>query len=209
MRQRFVFIDLETGGGDPKRHPIIQLAAVAVDAAGGVLDTFEVKLKFDFRKAKSLSLRKNHYHPGLWANLAREPVMAAKDFASFLRKHATTPVVSAEGESFHVAQLAAHNAAFDGPFLTAWYDKLGLYLPARRQILCTLQMSLWHCALANADSPTNYRLATLCQFFGIPFHAAEAHEALADALATVQLFQAIRSRSRQSNNQVGGVGSNE
>ena len=32
MEQRLVFFDLETGGLDPKRNPIIQLAAVAVDS---------------------------------------------------------------------------------------------------------------------------------------------------------------------------------
>lgn len=190
--ERLIFIDLETGGLDPKRHPIIQLAAVAIDHAGEVLEAFEAKLKFDPQKANAHSLRKNHYHPGVWAKEARDPNETAQDFAAFLRRHATTPLLSAKGKSFHVAQLVAHNAAFDGPFLSTWYDRLDLYLPARRQVLCTLQLALWHFALTQAEPPANYQLAALCAHFGIPFHAAAAHEALADVIATVQLFRALR-----------------
>jgi DNA polymerase III epsilon subunit-like protein len=192
MEQRLVFLDLETGGLNPQRHPILQLAAVAISLAGEVLEAFEVKLKFDPKKANAHSLRKNHYHPGVWAQEAREGRAAAQDFTTFLKRHATFPQLSTQGKFFHVAQLVAHNAAFDGPFLTAWFDKLGLYLPARRQVLCTLQMSLWHFALSGAEPPANYQLATLCAHFGVPFHAAAAHEALGDVIATVQLYQAIR-----------------
>ncbi len=57
MEQRLVFFDLETGGLDPKRHPIIQLAAVAVDAGLEVLEAFEAKVIFDRNKANAHSLQ--------------------------------------------------------------------------------------------------------------------------------------------------------
>ena len=129
MEQRLVFFDLETGGLNPQRHPILQLAAIAINLAGEVLEAFEVKLKFNPKKANAHSLRKNHYHPGVWAQEAREGRAAAKDFSTFLKRHATVPQLSTQGKSFYVAQLVAHNAAFDGPFLTTWFDKLGVYLP--------------------------------------------------------------------------------
>lgn len=195
MEQRLVFIDLETGGIDPKRHPIIQLAAVAISLSGEVLEGFEAKLKFDSKKAKSHSLRKNHYHPGVWSREAQEPYRVAQNFASFLKRHATVPMLSAEGKSFYAAQLVAHNAAFDGPFLTAWYDKLGLYLPARRIVMCTMQLAIWHFALSGDFAPSNFQLATLCRHFNVPFHASAAHDALGDVAATVGLFQSL-TRSR-------------
>ncbi len=201
MEQRLVFFDLETGGLDPKRHPIIQLAAVAIDHAGEVLEAFEAKLKFDPKRANAHSLRKNHYLSGVWAREARAPSETAKDFAAFLRRHATTPMLSADGRSFRVAQLVAHNAAFDGPFLTTWYDKLNLYLPARRLVLCTMQLAMWQFVSGEAAPPANYQLATLCDHFGVRFHAAAAHDALGDATATVQLFQAIA----RSNHDVSAV----
>jgi DNA polymerase III epsilon subunit-like protein len=191
MDQRLVFFDLETGGLDPKRHPIIQLAAVAVDRELEVLEAFEAKIKFNLGYAKAQSLRKNHYHPGVWANDAREPKEVAQDFSLFLRRHASVPALSGQGKSYKVAQLVAHNAAFDGPFLAAWFDKQNLYLPARRLVLCTRQLAMWQFLSGEAPTPENYQLATLCDHFGVPFHAAAAHDALGDVIATVQLFQAM------------------
>jgi DNA polymerase III epsilon subunit-like protein len=46
--------------------------------------------------------------------------------------------------------------------------------------------------------PDDFKLATLCQYFGVDYHAARAHEALADVSATVALWQAIRKRSVDS-----------
>lgn len=42
-----------------------------------------------------------------------------------------------------MAQLVPHHAAFDGPFLSEWYQRLDIYRPAKRQLLCTLQLALW------------------------------------------------------------------
>ena len=191
MEQRLVFIDLETAGIDPNRHPIIQIAAVAIDEHLEVLEAFEAKVKFDPRRANAQSLRKNHYHPGVWAKDARDAKEVALDFAAFLRRHASVDVLSAQGKPYHVAQIVAHNAAFDGPFLTHWFDKLEIYLPARRLILCTMQLAMWQFMDNVSSAPKNFQLASLCEHFGVPFHAAAAHEALGDATATVRLFQAI------------------
>ena len=192
MNQKLIFIDLEVGGPNPKRHPIIQLAAIAVDDRLDVLEAFEAKVRFNPKCANAYSLRKNSYHPGLWAQAAREPKEVAKHFAQFLRRHASISTLSAAGERYHVAQLVAHNAAFDGPFLMEWYEQLGAYLPARRQLLCTLQLAMWRVAISGEQPPANFQLATLCAHFGVPFHAAKAHDALGDVTATVQLFKAMR-----------------
>ena len=191
MNQKLIFIDIEVGGPNPKRHPIIQLAAIAVDARLDVLEAFEAKIRFTLKCANAYSLRKNSYHPGIWAQEAREPKEVAKEFAQFLRRHATVSALSNTGERYEIAQLVAHNAAFDGPFLLEWYQRLGVYLPAKRQLLCTLQLALWRFAISGERSPANYQLATLCAYFGVPFHAAKAHDALGDVSATVQLFRAL------------------
>lgn len=197
MEQKLVFFDIEAAGTDPKRHPIIQLAAIAVDQELEILEAFEAKLKFDPRKAKAHSLRKLNYHPGVWAKEAREPAETAQEFAAFLRRHATVPALSGRGEPYHVAQLVAHNAAFDAPFLTTWFEKSGIYLPARRLVLCTMQLAMWQHAMSGEPAPANYQLPTRCKHYGVPFHAAAAHDALGDVTATVRLFQAMVQRSRQ------------
>jgi DNA polymerase III epsilon subunit-like protein len=193
---KIVLFDLETGGLSPKRHPIIQIAAIAVDHRLEPLEAFEAKVRFEEREASRHSLRKNHYHRGLWAKEALEPQEAANRFNDFLRRHATYPMISSSGRSYFVAQLIAHNASFDGPFLQTWYERLDTFLLARRQLLCTLQRALWYFHEHQDDPlPRDFKLATLCQYFGVAFHAAAAHEALADVSATLALCQAIRKRS--------------
>jgi DNA polymerase III epsilon subunit-like protein len=188
--QTLVFLDIETGGTNPKRHPIIQLAAIAVDHHLEPVEAFEAKIRFDEKKARRHSLRKNHYRRSLWATHTLPPEEVARSFSGFLRRHATVPMLSAEGRPYSVSQLVAHNATFDGPFLQAWYEREGIYLPARYQVLCTFQRAMWYFhENRNQAPPTDFELATLCQYFGVPFHAASAHEALADVSTTVRLYQ--------------------
>jgi DNA polymerase III epsilon subunit-like protein len=193
--QKTIYFDIETAGLDPKRHPIIQIAAIAVDGVGDPVEAFEAKVRFDERRANKNSLRKNHYHPGTWAKEAQEPLDVARAFAEFLRRHATVPMTSAKGERYRIAQLAAHNSAFDGPFLQSWFEQLSIYLPARRQVICTMQRAIWYFTENPAMvPPKDFKLATLCEYFDVPFHAAAAHEALADVSATVALYRALRAR---------------
>lgn len=187
-----IFFDLESGGLNPHRHPIIQIAAIAVDKTAAPLEAIEIKVKFDEAKANKNSLRKNHYRRSRWAAAAVEPMEAADALAGFLARHATQRAVSSRGKPFHVAQLAAHNAAFDGPFLRAWYGRLKRFLPARFHVLCTMQRALWYFAeRPELTPPSDYKLATLCSHFGIPHHAADAHDALHDATATMLLYHRL------------------
>src|SRR5712692_11444528 len=101
--QKLICFDLETGGLNPKRHPIVQLAAIAVDRHLEPVEAFEAKIRFDEREANRNSLRKNHYRRGLWAREAHEPEEVAKHFADFLRRHATVPMLSSDGRPYYVA----------------------------------------------------------------------------------------------------------
>ena len=197
MARRLIYFDLETAGLNPHRHPIIQVAAIAVTDACEPVEAFEAKICFDEKKANKNSLRKNHYHPGTWSKEAQEPKIAAYAFAEFLRRHASVPMTSAKGEEYFLAQLVAHNAGFDGPFLQTWFEQLGIYLPARRQVLCTMQRAIWYFAENPAIvPPKDLKLATLCEHFDVPFHAASAHEALADVSASVALYRALVAQDR-------------
>jgi DNA polymerase III epsilon subunit-like protein len=193
MDQRFVFLDLETGGLSPK-HPIIQFAAVAVDDTLTELESLEAKIRFSEQTATQASLRKTHYSRARWAREAVEPRDAAWLLADFLRRHATSEYLREDGTIGQTALLAGHNAdAFDGPFLHAWYRTVGLYCPAHRRALCTMQRAMWYFAEhPELPRPDNMKLLTLCRYFNVPLHPTAAHDALADVRATVGLYCAIR-----------------
>ncbi|MEZ6117120.1 MAG: 3'-5' exonuclease [Pirellulaceae bacterium] len=147
--------------------------------------------------ASSQALAINSFEPTVWKRLAIKPEDAAKDFANFLRRHATVDMVSRAGKPYQLARLVAHNAAFDGPFLIQWFADLQLFLPAARSVYCTLQRAYW---MFQEDQmltpPSNYKLGTLCEYFGVRLADDEAHDAIADVRATVQLYRAMIEHAR-------------
>lgn len=189
--EKLVFFDLETAGLEPTR-PIIQIAAIAVDSALHELETFEAKIRFDERDAAPEALRKNHYDRKLWEQRGISPGWAARAFSRFLRRHGTVDLISRESGVYQVAQLVAHNSQFDGPFLKAWFDRQRLFMPASYRVFCTLQRAMWlfH-ERKELTPPADFKLGTLCQYFGVPLRPEDAHDALADVRATVALYRAI------------------
>lgn len=194
--ERLVFVDLETAGLKPWR-PIIQIAAIAVDANLRELERFEAKLKFDKKFANPKSLRKASYSEERWQKEGRPAGEVMSQFTDLLRRHATVDQMSSKRRVFQVSQLVAHNGAFDGAFLSSWYDRFGEFLPASPRVFCTLQRAIW---LFHEDKsltpPPDFSLLTLCRYFGVSLRASEAHEALNDVRATVDLYRAIADHRR-------------
>ena len=189
--ERLVFFDLETAGLDTS-SAIIQIAAVVVDSQLRELETFETKIRFDVSQASPEALKVNSFEPTVWKRLARQPQEAERLFSDFLRRHATVDMTSRQNRPYQVARLVAHNAAFDGPFIIRWYAEQKKFLPAARSVYCTLQRAYW---LFQEDQrltpPANYKLGTLCEYFGVPLAENEAHNAIADVQATVRLYRAM------------------
>ena len=197
--ERLVFADVETGSLDIRRPVIIQIAAIAVDAQYRELEDFEIKIRFNETQASPAALNNNHYDPALWARSAANPRDAAFQFRRFLKRHATIDTVYG-GHVFRLAKLVAHNGAeFDKPVLFNWYRNLGISLPASYRVLCTLQRLDWFFSEnKHLSPPENYKLATLCQYFGIRLRPEDAHDAFQDDRATVELYRAM-ARLAQSN----------
>ena len=190
--EEIVFCDIETAGRGIA-CPIIQIAAVAVDSRLRELETFEVKIRFESVAGSRKSPPVGCFEPVVWKRLARQPDEAARLFADFLRRHATVDMISSRtGKSYRLAQLVAHNGDFDGPRLQSWFRCQEQFLPASRRVFCTLQRAFWLFHEERAlTPPADYRLATLCEYFGVPFGQDDQHDALADARATVAVYRAM------------------
>ena len=198
MDEVIVYTDIETGGLEYTR-PIIQIAAVAVDAEFHERGCIELKVAFNRRTADPTSLSTNKFDAEVWRRESVPPVQAAHRFATFLRRHSTVDMQSRDGRHYSLAQLAGHNAErFDGPFIHAWYQRLGVFCPARYMTLCTKQKALWLFAEDKSlTPPADFKLGTLCQYFGVNLSADAAHDAMNDVRATVQLYQAMRRHENQ------------
>lgn len=186
---RLVFFDLETGGLDCKVHPIIQIAAIAVDDSLDVIEEIEIKLQFDEASATKEALEVVGYSSHNWSN-AIPPAAACTRFANFLKRYTDIRMVSQRtGNPYKVAQLVGHNAAsFDGPFIHHLFQAHNVFMPASYRILDTLQRAMWHFHERGIEVE-NFRLETLCNHFGVDIEGA--HDALVDVRATVGLYRAL------------------
>lgn len=192
---KLVFFDLETGGLDFSR-PIIELAAIAVDAESfRQLDSISLKIQFDPKECNARSLGKKFDKPS-WHDGAIPDSMAADLFGLFLERHATHKAYNSRTKKqFQLAQLIAHHGEqFDGPFLAAWYKRLGIQCPAARMTLCTKQRALFFFREnPSMPSPKNFKLGTLCDYFETEHRPS--HHALDDIKATIELYQALMEHS--------------
>lgn len=189
MNRTTCFIDLETGGVLP-RHPTIQIAAIAVNSQWVECGQVEVKLKFKESECDHEALKMNSYEPALWESEALDPGVARCQLHDFFEKHQTWSLLSKRGKRYTTARIAGHNAAsFDAPRLRElWrgqFAPLAWFYP-----LDTMQLAFWHFSEQPPSAqPDNYRLETLCQYFGIETEGA--HDALADVRMTINLAKML------------------
>lgn len=196
---KIVVFDIETGGFDAERHPLVQIAAVAYFVRDGApeqeIEALELKVAFDPKDCEPGALEVNSYDPLLWKEHAMSPGLCAREVAAFLARHATVTKVSKRtGRPYTVARLCGHNASgFDGPFLLAWFKRQNVFLPAAAyEALDTLHLARW---LIPPGDVENYRLETLCRHLGVELSAA--HDALADARATAEIAQLLMAQVRR------------
>lgn len=187
---RIVFFDLETGGLDSSKHPIIQIAAVAVDENFRVLEQYQAKIDFNREEADPEALKMNHFDEAVWQKEQQSQSQVIRDFSAFLKRFSDVEMISQRtGNPYRVAQLAGHNAAeFDAKFLQKFFERHATFLPASYRVLDTCQRAQWY-ALENHMAVKDFKLGTLCKRLGVPLD--DAHDALADVHATVAMYQQL------------------
>ncbi len=192
--ERIVFFDLETGGLNPKRAPITQIGAMALDLQTlEPIELFECKVQFGVLEGttdRALNIQK--YDPDVWAREAVRSDVAAKAFSAFLRDHATVERTSKAGKPYKLALTAAYNANFDAEFLQAWYKRHKMFCSTNYGALCVLQrVRWWFSEHPTVTPPKDMKLGTVCDYFGIQLGDG-AHDALNDTRATIELYKLLR-----------------
>lgn len=211
-RPKLVIFDLETGGLEP-HHPDIQVGAVAAYLDELVeIDRFEAKIRFDPDQATAEALEVNSYDPDVWKREAAEEPHVVYAFADWLNRHKTVRMVSGTGYPYYVADLGGHNSqGFDGDRLKAMFERTpsrkptatfpNEFLPGTFLTSDTLQLAVWFFK-RKAERPENFRLSTLCEWFGLPSEADVDHDALAGARASLAVARTIIIDKGKRNGQV-------
>lgn len=187
---RTVYFDLETGGLDPTRHPVIQFAGIAVEGWEPVGE-LELKIHFDPTKAEPEALGLNSFDADTWAAEAVRSSEAVAKIGKFLREHARVDVPKKPPKigTWRACQLAGYNAAtFDRPFLGELFRRHDAFCVGTLAVLDVYQLVQWW-ATTTDDRPENLRLETVAPFLGIEH--GEAHDALGDVRATIAVAKLL------------------
>ena len=168
MSKRYAIIDVETTGGDPKRERITEIAIVLHDGTQ-VIDQFQSLVNPEVPIPDFITQV---------TGISNAMVQDAPKFYEVARQ----VVELTEGAIF-----VAHNARFDYSFVQKEFRRLG-YTFTRKQ-LCTVR---WSRKLL--PQYQSHSLGNLCRALHIS--NPQAHRAMSDAQATVQLFEHLLALSQ-------------
>lgn len=183
MSKRYAIVDIETTGGRASRDKITEIAVVIHDGER-IVDSFE-----------SLVNPECYIPYGITqlTGITQEMVADAPKFYEVAKKF----VEITEGAVF-----VAHNVRFDYGFIREEFARLG-YTYSRRQ-LCTVRLSR-----KSFPGLPSYSLGNLIRYFRLD--VSGRHRAMADVMATVQLFERIldQEKSEQEIKQMVNLGIRE
>lgn len=168
MKQKFVFLDVETTGLNPSRDRITEIAVVYSDGIN-ILKTESTLVNPECRiPAMITSL----------TGITNDMVAKAPKFSAIAKWLI---------EAIQDALVIGHNVRFDHGFLSAEFSRIGY--PLRIQTACTLRLAKHHLK----EKQPSYGLGKLCAHLGI--QQQSAHRAAADAEASAKLFSLLYANS--------------
>ncbi len=167
----YAVIDVETTGLKPSREKITEIAIILTDGK-------------EIQREWHTLLNPGRPIPAQITRLTGITNNMVADAPSFAEV-AQEIISITEGRTF-----VAHNASFDYNFIREEFRRVGIDF--RRNKKCTVQLSR-----RVFPGQKSYGLGKLCHVFGIENDAR--HRASGDAMATVQLFQRILNRQKETN----------
>jgi hypothetical protein len=143
-----VLFDLETEGLNPQRHPIIQLAALAVGQDLEPLEAIELKIRFAESKANKSGLEKQLPTK----SEALDPREAARLLATFFKAHAQTAALTQRGKELsRLSSRRIMRRSMDRFLKRGTKGSAAFFLPATNALGDVTATLLLYRALANAE----------------------------------------------------------
>lgn len=167
---KLAILDCETTGLDPRKHEIIEIAALICDKNTlAVEQMFHSKIRPNhIETADPVALRINGYTPEAWS--------AAPHIFSVLAS--LDPFING-------AALVAYNVTFDNGFLEAAYRQVGRPYPFQYQKYCALSLAAFL-----IPGKSSYSLKNVCGYLGIP-PEPEIHSAKNGAVCAHAVLKAL------------------
>lgn len=174
MNQKIVMMDVETGGLDPRKHSLLQVALVVCEN-GQELDAMKINIVHEVYNVDQRAMDINGID--LDSHKGYKPDEAVAMITDFMATHFEKP-----------AQVCGHNVSFDVGFVKelfgtveADYDKVFSY-----RLLDTSAVARF--LVFAGIIPPRGSLGDLAKHFKVPHDPKELHDALVDCRVTYQLL---------------------
>jgi DNA polymerase III epsilon subunit-like protein len=176
-----IFFDLESGGFEKTKNALCELGAIVVNSNNEIID----KLQFYVRPYKREASDELHsYKPDAMAvNGITEQQIAEGHLIELVLLKFIKLIVDHE-----VQTVIGHNSDF---FDVKWISYLlGRFTPHQQYFDQLRKVDTMKLAQAKIDCrPANYKLGTLCAYYGIEI--TDAHTAIGDCTATLELYKRL------------------
>lgn len=163
---KIIGLDTETTGLDQEKgHRIIEIAMLTYELDGTLVDRWVQRID----PQRSIDPGAQAAHGISYTELVGQPKW--EDVAEEVQRRVGTADL-----------LVAHNMGFDGPFIAAELQRVGLQVP-NVPSLCTMENARWACP--DGKLP---RLGELCFALGVDYDPAKAHAADYDVQVMMASF---------------------
>jgi DNA polymerase-3 subunit alpha (Gram-positive type) len=201
----FIFLDFETGGLDPRKHAITEVAAIAIK--GDTLEKIDLISKFvkpygeyqyDDAALKATGITAEEIESGIEVKEVVSELINLFKKSDLYNNKGTKPI------------LIAHNSAFDKGFLIQifnycnklkdlekyTYGTTDFYSNYQPEMLDSIQLAkmMW----GNDEEMTSYKLSNCLNKAGIDL--LDAHKAINDTIALKDMFISFVSNMRSGDN---------
>ncbi len=185
-----IAIDVETGGTDPRRHPLLEIAMVIIgmeeDGSLEVRETVAFPVSpFDGAELDASALAINGIDPTDNSRGARDELEVLSELFSIVRRALRT-------ERCSRAVLVGHNAHFDHKFMLAAVERAGV----KRNPFHPF--SVFDTATLGGLAVGQTVLARACAALNLAFDERAAHSADYDAQRSATLFCHIANQWHQA-----------
>lgn len=183
--KKILWNDLETGGTDPQKNAVLQIAAV-IEIDGKIVDQFESKVQpYPGRTVEPKALEVTGFTMQQVATFP-SPFEVYQKFDAFLNKYGQ------RGNKAERFIMAGYNNQFDCDFLQQWFKDVSggpySYWDFLQMSPLDVLPTLRAMRLAGIIDTPDTKLETMCNHFGIEI---KAHDALSDILATRELTKKV------------------
>lgn len=183
-----LFIDVETGGTNPYKHALLEIAGI-VDIYGDIVEEFSFKLKpFPQDEIEDEATAVTGLTPDIIEQQHEDPGLVYIKFIKLLDSYID------KYDKKDKFTFIAYNSKFDEEFIRSFFKKKGNNFFGSYFHWPSIDVAVLASDDLGEDRPSlvNFKLITVCKYYGLDINSERFHSGDYDIALTRELYYAIK-----------------